>query len=608
MSRQRVQNYALIAATILTGFAIRYWAASQWMLNFDSDEAIFGLMARHIAAGNYTPIVYGTEHLGSIESILAAGLFQVIGESVITFRLAALLFMLAFFILHAIYVTKRWGTRVAFLSLFFLIFPGFHILAWSYQPIGSYAALLALGTLLLLLESLQPRTEQMALVRYFGLGLVGGLGLWANQMFIVYILAVLIPMFMNSDPWKKKYFEWAETMQNRLSFSLDLFLFLSFILLFGLGTLAFFSSGCEPRYLFTRVSAVAKVILAASLILTFFYTYGKRALNGNSVIRTLAFFIGTIAGYSPQWITWISEGLKPVSVIRPSCPIDIPSRVVFTIRDMLPAMWGFPTDTGPIANTTANTLLWWFVGFLTIAALAWFMFHHRITIITLFRGHPIAKSEIGPTQVLILFLLPIMLGILGSNTVDIYSVRHLLVSWHASAIMFALFINEAIKRKQVPSWPTALFWVLFVGVTNIMIASRSWNIKFTTYDDKDVASLESFLVSQNVTLGYADYWGAFTLDFLTKERLIIAPYNGLNRIPSYSKAVIKASPITFIFPHDHAPSEDNLDALCDYLSREHMYSGEGPAKTDIIERCRSAVSVSRAEVANWEVWIITDQE
>jgi hypothetical protein len=208
--------------------------------------------------------------------------------------------------------------------------------------------------------------------------------------------------------------------------------------------------------------------------------------------------------------------------------------------------------------------------------------------------------------VLILFLLPIILGILGSNTVDIYSVRHLLVSWHASAIMFALFINEAIKRKPLPSWLIGLFWVLFVGLTNLMIASRNWNIKFTTYDEIAVNSLESHLGSQKVTEGYADYWGAFTLDFLTKERLTIAPYNGLNRIPSYSKAVIKASPITFIFPRDHAPTGDNLDALCNHLSIEHVYSGEGPAKTEIIERCRSAVSVSRAEVAVWEVWIITE--
>lgn len=607
MSRQRIQNYALIAAIILIGFAIRSWAASQWRLNFDSDEAIFGLMARHIAAGKFTPTVYGTEHLGSIESLLAAALFQVLGESVITFRLASLLFMLTFFILNAIYVTNRWGIREAIISLLFLIFPGFHMLVWTYQPIGSYAALLTLGTLLLLLENLQPRTDRMALARYFGLGLVGGLGLWANQMFIVYILAVFIPMFMNSDTWNLKYFEWKETLRKRLSLSLDLVLFLSFVLLFCFATLAFFSSGCETRYVFIRISAFAKVILAAFFIVVFFFTYGKRALNSLSVMKTLSFVSGAITGYSPQWITRISEGLEPVSVIRPSCPINIPSRFVFTIRDMLPAMWGFPTDTGSVANTTANTLLWWFVGLLTLIALAWFIFHHRETIFALARLHPLDKSQIGNSQVLVLFLFPIILSILGSNTVDIYSVRHLLVSWHASAIIFALFLNKAIKRRAWLSWLTALFWVLFVGVTNLVIASSSWNIKFTTYDEIDVNSLESHLVSRGVTHGYADYWGAFTLDFLTEERLTIAPYNGLNRIPSYSKEVRKASPIAFIFPRKHAPAGDDIDALCSHLSIEHVYSGEGPAKTEILERCRAAGEVSRAEVAVWEVWILDDE-
>ena len=147
---------------------------------------------------------------------------------------------------------------------------------------------------------------------------------------------------------------------------------------------------------------------------------------------------------------------------------------------------------------------------------------------------------------------------------------------------------------------------MFVGVTNLVFASSSWNIKFTTYNEIDITSLESHLASQSVTHGYADYWGAYTLDFLIKERLTIAPYNGLNRIPSYSKMVKKASPIAFIFPREHAPSGDDRDALCNHLAQEHVYSGEGPAKPDILERCRSAGEVSRTEVAVWEIWILTE--
>lgn len=109
-----------------------------------------------------------------------------------------------------------------------------------------------------------------------------------------------------------------------------------------------------------------------------------------------------------------------------------------------------------------------------------------------------------------------------------------------------------------------------------------------------------------MTHGYADYWGAYTLDFLSQERLTIAPYNGLNRIRSYSDAVKQVSPIAFIFPRTHSPSGGDLNDLCSYLAKEHIYSGEGPANPGILERCEAAGEVSRTEVAAWEVWILND--
>lgn len=48
------------------------WAALQWRANFDSDEAIFGLMARHKLQGRPPTYMYGGRYLES-EALLGAG-------------------------------------------------------------------------------------------------------------------------------------------------------------------------------------------------------------------------------------------------------------------------------------------------------------------------------------------------------------------------------------------------------------------------------------------------------------------------------------------------------------------------------------------------------
>src|SRR5262245_31707648 len=50
--------------------------------NIDSDEAIVGLMAKHFAEGRpWTVFYYGQDYMGSLEAMVAAGVFSVFGPS-----------------------------------------------------------------------------------------------------------------------------------------------------------------------------------------------------------------------------------------------------------------------------------------------------------------------------------------------------------------------------------------------------------------------------------------------------------------------------------------------------------------------------------------------
>src|SRR6266851_2035799 len=54
---------------------------------FNADEAIVGLMARHILQGERPVFFYGQAYLGSLDAWLVAGAFAIFGESVWPIRL-----------------------------------------------------------------------------------------------------------------------------------------------------------------------------------------------------------------------------------------------------------------------------------------------------------------------------------------------------------------------------------------------------------------------------------------------------------------------------------------------------------------------------------------
>lgn len=74
-------------AIVYRSFIFLYYGYS----HFDSDQAIVGLMARHIAEGRSFPIFYyGQQYLLAVESWLAAPFFWVLGSSILTLKLPLL--------------------------------------------------------------------------------------------------------------------------------------------------------------------------------------------------------------------------------------------------------------------------------------------------------------------------------------------------------------------------------------------------------------------------------------------------------------------------------------------------------------------------------------
>ena len=117
----------------------------------DSDEAVIGLMGRHIPAGKYVFFFYSQEYMGSLETYLAALLFSVFESSSWVLKLAPFVFSVLFFLLSVHLTRTLYGRRVGLLTALLLVSSSPFSLVWSVKAQGGYMETLFFGTALCIL-------------------------------------------------------------------------------------------------------------------------------------------------------------------------------------------------------------------------------------------------------------------------------------------------------------------------------------------------------------------------------------------------------------------------------------------------------------------------
>jgi len=121
---ERLVVFIAIVAIVL--FRSAMFVFERW-LDFDSDQAIFGLMAKHLSEGRAFPLfMYGQNYVLAVEAWLAAPLFVLAGASVPALKLPLLAANLATALLLVRLLERECGVRplhglVA--SLFFVLAP-----------------------------------------------------------------------------------------------------------------------------------------------------------------------------------------------------------------------------------------------------------------------------------------------------------------------------------------------------------------------------------------------------------------------------------------------------------------------------------------------------
>lgn len=175
---------AVLAVALLWRLAFLFWTD----FAIESDEAVVGLMARHIWQGREFPVFYyGQPYMGALEAYVAAPLVGLVGGKV-AIKLSALLWSLLHVGAFAVLARRTLGPRAGLFASLYLAAGPLLLSLWSLKLRGGFVSLWALGTLILLVAQSQgsngatPRGSAL-------LGLLSGLATWLNFLAFPFIAA-----------------------------------------------------------------------------------------------------------------------------------------------------------------------------------------------------------------------------------------------------------------------------------------------------------------------------------------------------------------------------------------------------------------------------------
>jgi len=196
---KNINRYHLwVIAALVIAAALRFCLVQGGYISFNSDEAVVGLMARHILQGERPVFFYGQAYMGSLDALLVAIGFYLFGEQVWVIRLVQSLIFLGVMITTYRLGTKVFGSqKTAALAVALLAVPSVNVILYSTASLGGYGEALLIGNLVLLkglriADRLTEKKESFLNADWLVLGFLIGLGFWAFGLTLVYSIPTVI--------------------------------------------------------------------------------------------------------------------------------------------------------------------------------------------------------------------------------------------------------------------------------------------------------------------------------------------------------------------------------------------------------------------------------
>jgi len=434
------------------------WAAT---IPFNADEAVVGLMARHILLGERPVFFYGQAYMGSLDAWLVAAGFRILGQQVWVIRLIQSFLYACTLLTTACLGKKIFNAKAGLLAAGLLAIPTVNVTLYTTVSLGGYGEALLIGNLILLVGiSIAEKLDKHAVDvkgQLFLWGFLVGLGLWAFGLTLVYTLPSGIYLMWAALKRRKAFIGEGSRARS-----------LTWSLMVSLGLVL----GSTPWWSFAFRNGIQQLIweLSGGAIagvegLPYLLQVGQHATNLLILGSTVTL------GFRPPWgVEWLGLPLLPfVFIVWMSV-------LLYSIRQL-----GRSNHRRP-----ERYLL------LGVAATLCIAF-----IFTPFGADPSGRYYLPLAIPLALFAAAMIVELVDTRGKWVWGIAGLL-------LIYNLWGHVQLAIKNPPGFTTQ-----FNPITQI--------------DTREFPDLINFLISAEETRGYTNYWVGYPLAFHSEEELIFVP-------------------------------------------------------------------------------------
>ena len=202
---EQLPKLLFLGVIVLLALTLRGVLLATDAVPLNSDEAVVGLMARHILLARERPVFYyGQAYMGSLDAWLIAGAFALLGISSLTMRLIQVMLFIGLLAPYWLLLRRFCSSKEAtLLGALYIALPPVLLTLYTTATLGGYNEVLLLGNLVLLFgHDLVEGKESW--LRWLALGAAAGLGFWTLGLIVVYLVPVGLFLLwrMRWRPWQ----------------------------------------------------------------------------------------------------------------------------------------------------------------------------------------------------------------------------------------------------------------------------------------------------------------------------------------------------------------------------------------------------------------------
>ncbi|HVT44821.1 MAG TPA: hypothetical protein VMT00_10550 [Thermoanaerobaculia bacterium] len=532
----------LLVIAIYLVIRLPLFSSTALVRGWNSDAAIYLLMGKRMAMGEDFPVYYwGQSYMGPLTSIsmavtgivLRAARLDDFGP--LTARLSGTLFVLAGLLFHWVAIRRIFGPLVALVAFLWLSVGPRNLFHTSVVPLGSEMVVVVSGVLLYLAarffgpdgKELRSGWEQ------FVFGLVAGFGWWMNQGTIFVTAAVVWALIARSE-WYRR-FRTAIRPADRLLVRWDRLgwrpvdpplrwllvsvqMVLTALLVHALARLVHLG---PPRYYvaYPLLEPLGGLILFALLCEVVFRKRSCRRvfpvedivhafrewtpLLLGAALGALPVVLGGPLGWYPKQYG-LSTPLRPLQDVAPQLG-NIIARELWRFLGIAPTVAG------------------WIFAAAAVAGLSWRLWRARADVKRILTAAPgvLGIREIGGVTVLAASIF-----FLFSSRAHEGSVRYVVA---ALPIVYA-FLADTLVGMAASARPYLRgIAILCIVMAVVSLATVSMATAREIESEPDPMPLIDRIISSGYSICHAEYWTAYKLQFLSRERIRFIPYRSFDR-------------------------------------------------------------------------------